>query len=567
MLRLEGYSVFLLVTGLLSFGGSQAEERILSFNSDIVIAADATMTVEETIRVRAEGVNIRRGIYRDFPTDYKDALGNRYVVDFEVLKVTRDGRPEPWQTKRRSNGVRVYVGSADTFLPNGDYSYTIRYRTDRQIGYFDNRDELYWNVTGNGWVFVMDEVSATVTLPIAVPANDIVVEGYTGRFGDKGQDYTVEVRNGGGSIRASRALAGQEGLTLAISWPKGIVHEPDTSERIGRMLHDNRGVLLALVTLLLVAAYLYIVWSRYGRDPEPGVIFPRYEPPKNYSPASARYISRMSYDNKALSAAVINLAIKGYLSIAKNDDEYLLREKSSNQSLAGGEAVLLKELFADGPILELEQKNHSIIRMATLQHAKALQLDYLNIYFKKNTGLLIRPLLGSLLMLAAIAVLGALNPVAVAIFVLILTLHIVFAFLLKAPTPKGRLLMDELDGFRMYLEVAEKDDLNVRHPPDRTPQLFERYLPFAVALGVEQAWAEQFTKVFATLEAKQGVSYQPNWYVGSFSYMGLADFADNVGSGFTSAISSAATPPGTSSGSGGGGSSGGGGGGGGGGGW
>jgi len=567
MLRLKEHSTFLLVAGLLSFGSSQAEERILSFNSDIAIAADATMTVEETIRVRAEGVNIRRGIYRDFPTDYKDALGNRYVVDFEVLKVTRDGRPEPWRTKRLSNGVRVYAGSADTFLRSGAYSYTIRYRTDRQIGYFDDHDELYWNVTGNGWAFVMDKVSATVALPVAVPADDIAMEGYTGRLGGRGQDYTVEVRNGGGSIRASRALTGQEGLTLVISWPKGVVHEPGVSERVGRMLQDNRGVLLALVTLLLVAAYLYIVWSRYGRDPEPGVIFPRYEPPKRYSPASARYISRMSYDNKALSAAVINLAIKGYLSIEKNDDEYQLREKSSSKKLARGEAVLLKELFADGPVLELDQKNHSIIRMATVQHAKALQLDYLNIYFKKNTGLLIRPMMGSLLMLAVIAMLGAFNPVVVAIFVLIMTLHIVFAFLLKAPTPKGRLLMDELEGFRMYLEVAEKEDLNFRHPPDKTPQLFERYLPFAVALGVEQAWAEQFAKVFAALEAEQGVSYQPNWYVGSFSYMGLAGFAENVGSGFTSAISSAATPPGSSSGGGGGGSSGGGGGGGGGGGW
>jgi uncharacterized membrane protein YgcG len=562
-----GYRFFLLLAGSLSLSVSHSEERILSFKSEIAIAADATMTVEETIRVRAEGVNIRRGIYRDFPTDYKDALGNRYVVDFEVLKVTRDGRPEPWQTKRRSNGVRVYAGSADTFLPNGDYSYTIRYRTDRQIGYFDDRDELYWNVTGNGWAFVMDEVSATVTLPIVVPANDIAVEGYTGRSGGRGQNYSTDVRDGGASIRSTRALNNSEGLTLVIGWPKGIVAEPSTPQRIGYVLQDNRGILLSLVTLLIAATYLYVAWSRYGRDPEPGVIFPHYEPPKGYSPASARYISKMGYDSNALSAAVINLAVKGYLSIIKRDNEYLLQKKSSTEKLARGESVLLKGLFADGPVVELDNQNHALIGAARSVHEEALKRDYKNIYFFKNTGLLMPSLIGSLLMLAAIGLLGAMAPIVVFLFVLNIALHGLFVYLMKAPTPKGRLLLDKLEGFRMYLEVAEKDDLDYRYPPEKTPELFERYLPFAVSLGVEQAWAEQFAKVFAELEAKQGVSYQPNWYDGSFSYMGLADFADNVGSGFTSAISSAATPPGSSSGSGGGGSSGGGGGGGGGGGW
>ena len=137
----------LLLTALLAFAASsgRGEERILSYRSDITIAADATMIVAETIRVRAEGVDIKRGIYRDFPTEYKDAFGNRYVVDFEVIDVTRDGIQEPWRTTSISRGVRVYVGSADRLLPTGEYSYTIVYRTHRQIGYFDDHDELYFN--------------------------------------------------------------------------------------------------------------------------------------------------------------------------------------------------------------------------------------------------------------------------------------------------------------------------------------------------------------------------------------------------------------------------------------
>ena len=562
-----GFRHLVLVAGLLSFGAGHCDERILSFHSEITIAADATMTISETITVRAEGNNIRRGIYRDFPTDYTDTYGNRYTVDFEVIGVTRSGRPEPWHTAELSNGVRVYAGSADTNIPRGEHTYTIHYKTDRQIGYFDDHDELYWNVTGNGWSFSMDEVSATVTLPGRVAGDDIAMEGYTGREGEQGRDYIADVYDNGGAIRATRNLNSHEGLTLVLSWPKRVVDEPGMSQRLGYLLGDNRGLLLALATLFLVAVYLYVMWSRYGRDPEPGVIFPRYEPPKGYSPASARYISRMSYDSKALSSAVINLAVKGYLSIIKRDDEFSLRQESSTHNLARGESALLKELFDTGPLIELDDKNHEIIGAAKTAHADALKREFRNIYFLKNTGLLLRPALGSILMAIVISLLGAFTPVAKMLFVLIFALHVLFVFLLKAPTPKGRLLMDELEGFRMYLEVAEKDDLNLRHPPDLTPDLFERYLPFAVALGVEQAWAEQFARVFAALEARQGESYQPHWYDGHFNHMHLSSFANDVGSGFTSAISSASTPPGSSSGAGGGGSSGGGGGGGGGGGW
>ncbi|MGI9263979.1 MAG: DUF2207 domain-containing protein [Gammaproteobacteria bacterium] len=552
---------------LLSFGSSFGDERILNFHSDITIAADATMIVEETIRVRGEGANIRRGIYRDFPTDYKDTYGNRYVVDFEVLGVTRDGKPEPWHTSRLSNGVRVYAGSADRFLQPGEYNYTIRYRTNRQIGYFDDHDELYWNVTGNGWDFVVDEASAIVRLPVAVPGEEIAVEGYTGGFGTQGRDYNAATQDGVAHIGSTRALNRREGLTLVVSWPKGVVDEPGIAQRLGFLLHDNRGVLLALLTFLLVTGYLFLMWSRYGRDPAPGVIFPRYEPPRGYSPASARYISKMGYDSKALSAAVINLAVKGYLSISKDGDEYTLKKKTSGEKLARGESVLLKTLFMSAPVLQLDDKNHMIVGAAKSAHAKALKKDYLNIYFFKNGGLLLPSLIGIVVMLIVIIQLGAITPVVVALLAVSFALHGFFAYLLKAPTPKGRLLMDELEGFQLYPEVAEKDDMNSRLRPDMTPALFEKYLPFAVALGVEQAWAEQFTRIFAAMEAHRGVVYRPAWYNGEFNHMRLSGFADNVGSGFTSAISSAATAPGSSSGSGGGGFSGGGGGGGGGGGW
>ena len=153
------------------------------------------------------------------------------------------------------------------------------------------------------------------------------------------------------------------------------------------------------------------------------------------------------------------------------------------------------------------------------------------------------------------------------VFVLNAAAHGVFVFLLKAPTRRGRALMDKLAGFELYLAVAEKDDLEIRHPPELTPELFERYLPFAIALGVENEWAEQFAAVLSRLGREERDAYSPRWYHGDFNAHSLDSFVSDVGSSFSTAIASAATPPGSSSGGGGGGFSGGGGGGGGGGGW
>lgn len=529
-----------------------AEEVILSYHSDIEIAADASMTVTETIRVNSEGQDIRRGIYRDFPTRYTDRLGNKFVVGFEVLGVTRDGSAEPFRLNNRGIGVRVMIGDEDTLLSPGEHSYSIRYKTNRQIGYFEDHDELYWNVTGNGWAFRILTAGATVTLPTTLPttvsANEITMAGYTGPSGATGQDYTANTTAGGASIQTTQTLGGQSGLTLVMTWPKGILTEPDARQLFGYLLSDNRGLLLSLLTLIAVFVFLYLAWSRVGRDPAAGVIFPHYDPPKGYSPASARYISKMKYDIKAFTAAIINMAVKGHLTIGKEDDDYVLSKTASEKSLAPGEQVLLDKLFGDSTELKLETKNRVILSQATQAHRKALRRDYLNMYFSRNSVLLLPPLLGSVCMLIIIGVTNSFTPIVALVYGVIVLLLCLFAYLLQAPSSKGRLLMDKLEGFKLYLEVAEQDDLNLIHPPDMTPELFERYLPFAIALGVEQHWADRFSQVFASLQSQGGSSYHPAWYLGHFHLMHINDFTKDVSTGFDTAISSATTPPGSSSG-------------------
>jgi hypothetical protein len=561
LVRSAGLLALLLTLPL----STEAQERILSFHSDIRIQADASMIVTETIRVRAEGRNIRRGIYREFPTRYTDRTGNRLVVDFEVLGLNRNGQPEIFSVAERANGVRIDFGG-DDFLPvPAEYEYALSYRTNRQLGYFENHDELYWNVTGLGWDFLIETASARVGLPQPVPARAIAMEGYTGPQGATGQDYTVSVNDGEASIFSTASLPGGSGLTLVMSFPKGIVHEPGPGERLRYLLTDNLGVLLGLLALFGSLVWLLLAWFRVGRDPEAGVIFPHYEPPVGFSPASARYIMRMGYDNQAFTAAVVSLAVKGHVRISQIQKDYTLHKLESGNELAAGEKALLEKLFAKGNVLELKNKNHAVVGKARHAHQTSLRKNYLNTYFKNNGRYLLPSLIGSALVMLLIAALGAFVPLVVVLLILIFVVHFFFAWLLKAPTGDGRKLMDQLEGFKLYLEVAEKDDLNTAHPPELTPELFERFLPFAIALGVEQAWAERFEKVFAQLRETGGATYRPLWYSGAFNVTRMGDFSRSVGSAMNTAISSAATPPGSSSGSGGGGSSGGGGGGGGGG--
>ncbi len=556
-----------LLVAALAAVPAAASERIVEFRSALTVHPDASMSVEETITVIAAGQLIRRGIYRDFPTDYRDRLGNRYRVAFEVLGVTRNGEPEPFHAERHGNGVRLYIGRPNVLVAHGRQVYEIRYRTDRQLGHFGTHDELYWNVTGNGWDLPIDQASAVVHLPRSVPLDGISLDGYTGREGSREQRWTGGRSGEAVVVAAARPLGPREGLTIAVGWPKGHVHVPGRAERAARVLADNRGLLLSLAGLVLVLAYLCWAWWRYGRDPKRGVIFPHYEPPGGYSPASTRFIMRMGYDDRTFAAAVLSLAVKGHLEIEEQDGEYSLTRRPSNEPLAPGEGALAEALFESGETIELRRDNHRRLAAAKRAHYRSLERDYLKVYFYRN-GMLLGPSLVATAVLAlAIDMLDGFQPLVVAVFGLMIVAHLVFAHLLRAPTARGRLLLDRLEGFRMYLEVAEKDELNLRNPPQKTPELFERYLPFALALGIEQKWAEKFADVFRRLDQADGTARPPHWYRGRFDPDRIGRFVAGVGSGLTTAIASASTPPGSSSGGGGGGSSGGGGGGGGGGGW
>lgn len=639
-LKKLAFCFFTIITAtcLLHSNPTYAREFIQNFESDIWIHSDSHLTVREIITVQAEGRQIKRGIYRDFPTDYKDRYGNSVRVNFAVEKVLRDGFEEPFHTVRQGNGIRVYIGDKNTRLSKGLHKYTLKYTTNRQIGYFADFDELYYNITGNGWAFEIEKASGRIHLPAG--AKVLQATAYTGSQGEAGSNYSRQNYTDGVAFQTTLPLAPQQGLTIAVSWPIGFVEKPTEIDQASYILKDNAVLFVGIVGVVILFLYYAIVWIRVGKDPAPGTIIPLFKPPSGYSPAATRYIMRSGFDNKVFAAAIISMAVKGHLEIEEDvKGVYTLIKKDGSQKLAPGEKAVARFLFSNRRLsVKLEQGNHRTLQSAKSGLQSWLRTEFESIYFKNNSaffvpGVAISAIIfgtmiatsgdpgsmifialwlsiwtigiyflvrrswrawqavlsggGTRALIAAIAssvfaipfvigefvglsvFIGISSPFAAALFAALQLINISFYHLLKAPTQLGRKMMDNFAGFSEFLSVAEKDRMNFANPPERTPELFEKFLPYALALDIEQAWSEQFSeKLQLSAQGPWSREYKPNWYRGRhFNPGNLTGFSSSLSNGFTSAISSASTSPGSSSGSSGGGSSGGGGGGGGGGGW
>jgi len=565
----------------LPIAAQDGAERILSYDSQIAIQSDASLLVTETIKVRSNQQRIRRGIYRDFPTRYRDRFGNRVVIDFEPLEVLRDGQPEPWFTERVANGVRINTGN-DDFLPGpGTYTYTLRYRTERQLGFFDNHDELYWNVTGLGWEFPIETASARVLLPEPVPPAQLDLEAYTGAFGSTARQALIAAPvPGQARFQTTEPLGAREGLTVVVGFPKGIVEAPTQADRIAWLLSDNRGLIVLLLGLIGVTTYYSLTWLRHGRGPAAGVIVTRYQPPPDHAPSGLRYVLKEGHDQRGFMADLVGLAIQGLLTIERTDkllgDSWTLRrsKKPLPDDIDRTEKAMIERLFAEGPVFELEKGSATASRMqaAIKAHKQAADERYKGDYIRPNYG----PLWKGWLISIAVAVLafvlagGAGLPTLVGGTIALAGINVFFSMIMSAPTKKGRALRDEVEGLERYLTVAEKDDigrLKRRDPgePRMNPERYEQLLPYAMALKVEDAWTDKFAAAVGAAAAAEATR-RMGWYSGSGAPTdSLSAMSSSLSKGLSSGISSAATPPGSSSGGGGGFSGGGGGGGGGGG--
>jgi uncharacterized membrane protein YgcG len=623
-------TIIAFVPLLAALAPAAAQERILQFVSDVMVERNGDLSVTETIRVQAEGREIRRGILRDFPTIYTGANGVRVEVGFEVQSVTRDGAPENFTTEQLANGVRLRIGSADRVLTNGPHTYDIRYRTTRQIGFFADYDELYWNATGTGWTFRIDVAEARITLPERVPFRQSAF--YTGAQGAQGKDATViEQQPGRIVFRTTRPLPPHNGLTVAAAWQKGVVEAPSAAQRATYWLQDNLAVPIALGGLALMLGFYVYAWLRVGRDPPRGTIIPLFGPPDGMSPAAVRYVENEGFDQRCFTAAIIDLAVNGHMKISGTGKSTTIERRDGGKPVASPERTMESRLFATKPSILLDQVNHEPIGKAREALQQGLKQAYLGKLFANNFGWSALGLVLSLVLIvaivaaianthgqdqAALLVVGMLAPTpfiafaaamvyagwqreqhaalliiggvvlavfsaavglfvmyqgarggldlvpAIASYALAAIVGIAFRWL-QAPTVEGRKVMDQIEGFRLYLSVAEEDRLEAMNPPDKTPELFERFLPYAIALDCENTWAKRFAGVLAAAAATATGATVGSWYAGQDNWStNPVGFADHLGGALSQTIAAAATPPGTSGGgfggSGGGGSSGGG---------
>jgi uncharacterized membrane protein YgcG len=627
------FAVFVFLAAQVS---AQAQERITNFISDVTVQTNGDLDVTETITIQAEGNQFRRGIFRDFPTSYRRRSdGTRVVVGFDVIAVTRNGQNEPYRTESYANGVRTRIGNADVLIPRGAHTYTIRYRTTRQVGFFDKFDELYWNATGNGWNFWIDSAEARITLPQGAQIGQNAL--YTGAQGEAGKDARVVEQSANRIVwRTTRRLPPNNGLTVAVAWQKGLIAPPSGAQQASYFLQDNLPILAALIAFVGVGLFYFSTWSRVGRDPVPGTVIPLFGPPNEMSPAAVRYVDQMSFDNRAFTAAIVDLGVKGHIRIDETPTFSQITKRQGGQPLKLAEGEMESQLFSAGSPVALAQANHKVVGGAKTALENRLSATYNGVLFRNNYGW---SSIGFLLTLIAIATMvyaiattkygdevtaglvGILVPcglllIACGVLVsglgshkpwnlwviiggilwliitlgglafiyavaggvnlnlllpavvsyLLFTLSLLSFYWLKAPSPEGQKIRDQIAGFREYLGVAEEDRLNFAHPPKKTPELFEKFLPYAIALDVENEWGKKFAGVLAAAAVAGATGYA--WYHGRRNWSNdPAGFSNHLGSAVASAISSASTAPGSSSGSSGGGSSGGGGGGGGGGGW
>ncbi len=614
---------------------AQANERILSFHSDVVIEQDGTLKVSETIVVQAEGRNIKRGIYRDLPTRYKNAkYGHWGLTDRTPMNITgvwRNGRKEPYRKQGLGNGFRIFIGSENHYLRRGQHEYTIQYTAERQVLQSDDAARVNWNVTGQGWVFPIDQASATFYFPDNIsPSRQIV---FTGDSGSRDSNATAKVLPDGSlQVQTTRFLNPYQGLTVDVEFSKTGLAPPMSPMQ--RLFADNLKWFGGIFLLLAMPLYYFNAWRKVGRDPEKGVVVADYHPVREMSPAAHRFAVKNRSDNKSFAAAVLNMAVKGYLSIEQKSKKVFVisRRNEANAPLSAGEKIIYDNLLKHRNRFTLGKGYKPKVALARKRFAARLKSEHGTAIYRNNRrytwlGLLIG-LLGLGLVVAngmagsfdpsqlfplalfffvghslsrnnsGSALLMAIIPIAIAgwfllngavsgassalmLFALfVAAMFLLFQYLLKAPTPFGQKLLDEIEGFRLYLGTAEQNRLDILHPPEKTPELFEKLLPYALALDVENQWSEQFAKVFKDLEndpnrsSRMGRHYSPSWYSGGrFGGFSNSGFASGLSSSLASSVASASAAPSSSSGgfSGGGGfgggGAGGGGGGGGGGGW
>lgn len=595
------------------------EERIYTHHSDIVIDTTGIIKVSEKIRIYANGDLFKRGITRALPTTRNDVEGNKIRIDYTIIEVYKDGEEEAYFTEREGSDLVIYVGNKDKLLSPGYYNYEIIYESAGQIGFFEEYDELGWNVNG-GSDRPVDLVSCEVHLPNN--AKILSHRCYTGAFGSTNEsDCTSETESNGVFTASVSNLQPNEMMTIYVGFEKGIVHQPVVKETaMSRFLSwlDKMG-LWFMNLIIIVPLYFYYIttWRKHGKDLPQPVAIPQFTPPNDMSPASVGMIHDEAFDFSFISTSIISLAVKGFLRIEEVErkgvfsfgakDYILVKLKDAASHLPSEEAIVLNELFAESNEVSLGGKYNSKVQAMMLSYQSDLKLQHkktltegqnlkfkilpwfvlflyivLLFYYgsKVSMELFFTFFLFSIPTLVAVAIVLAiiaairkkkqkernvisltaaiivgvmgvfynapsqlLSTTATAVFIgllFVLLGHTLYLYLIVRPGKEKLQLQADIEGLKMYISLAEEKQIQYFNPPKVTPEVFEKLLPYAIALKTEKVWGDKFENTL--LQSMQSVdSYAPVWYYGTA--MRPRSFSNNLRQSLTSNIQQSATNP------------------------
>ena len=253
-----------LVAALLGLAlDATAEERIRDFEAELVVARDGMFRVTERIGYDF-GTNRRRGIFREIPVRYGRGSAADYRIALDVEAVTdATGGERPYELSNEGRNRYIRIGDPNVRV-DGHHDYHVRYRVRRGILWLEEHDEIYWNVTGNGWRVPMETVRFRISVPDG-SAGGLRVLCFTGRMGAIETDCRSEVSGDEARFATTRRLGPGEGLTVVLALPKGVLDEPGALAKLLDRASDyvNAATALPFVTFFGLGAY----WRRFGRDP------------------------------------------------------------------------------------------------------------------------------------------------------------------------------------------------------------------------------------------------------------------------------------------------------------
>jgi len=504
---------------------------IQSFKASLQVNPDSSLLVRETIAFTFRGSH--QGIYRTIPIRY-ERQGFSYDLRVDGIQVL-DGDGRALRTEISYPGRYVKIKAWVPGAQDVARTVSILYRVRRGLLAFDDHDELYWNITGNEWAAPIREAEATVGLPKSVPMESVRTLAFTGPFGAAGRDYAVDRAENFLIFRTTRPLGIREGLTVVAGWPTGHVSFPSKAQELGWFLLDQRWFALPL----LVFAGCFLAWRRFGRDPlSEQSVKPEYEPPAGLRPGEAGTLVDETVHPRDVVATVVDLAVRGHLHIKQVPGTALLGEADylftlskpwlGEPDLAPFEVIVLAQVFgARGVtnmrlISEIRRDSKAIfppirdqIYRDLVEKKYFLASPHSVRRFWRVLGiLLLVPPLGlfhlviggwdaspfSLSMLLAVAASGL--------------IVLAFARVMPRKTVRGARTKLQILGFQEFLERAEKDRLK-RLPPDT----LHKWLPYAIALGVEEAWIWNFEGTAVA---------DPTWYESSTPFT-ISSYSSSVG--------------------------------------